>query len=68
MSSIPVGGDVGDLFFAAGSFIIVLLGLPGVRWFVAGVVVVGVMAAGVLFLWRAAHPSALSSSNSILAR
>jgi len=55
MSSIPVGGDIGGLFFVIGAIAIVLLGLPDVRWFVlASTIVAGVLAFG-LFTWRSKH-------------
>ena len=55
MSSIPVAGDIGGLFFVIGAIAIVLLGLPDVRWFVlASTIVAGVLAAG-LFMWRSKH-------------
>jgi len=52
MSSIPVAGDIGGLFFVIGAVAIVLLGLPDVRWFVlASTIVAGVLAVTV-FAWR----------------
>ena len=68
MSSVPVAGDIGGLFFVVGAVIIVLLGLPDVRWFVlASVVVGGAMAAG-LFAWRSSHASSLTPANTIQIR
>jgi len=68
LSSIPVAGDFGGLLFVIAALIIVLLGLPDIRWFVLGSVVVGAVLAGGLFLWRSSHTSALTPANSILRR
>lgn len=65
MSSIPVAGDMGGLFFVIGAVVIVLLGLPDVRWFVLGSVVAGAATAGVLFAWRAATRGNLPAVTSI---
>jgi hypothetical protein len=68
LSSIPVGGNAGGLIFAVGSVVIVILGLPELRWFTLAAVVSGVLVAGGLFAWRRAHPSALTPRNSISIR
>ena len=68
LSSIPVAGDIGGLLFVIGAIITVLLGLPDIRWFVLGSVVVGAVLAGGLFVWRSSHTSTLTPANSILRR
>jgi hypothetical protein len=68
LSSIPVAGDIGGLLFVIGAIITVLLGLPDIRWFALGSVVVGALVAGGLFLWRSSRTSALVPANSILRR
>ena len=68
LSSIPVAGDIGGLLFVISAIIIVLLGLPDIRWFVLGSVVVGAALAGGLFVWRSSHSAALTPANSILRR
>ena len=55
LSSIPVAGDIGGLLFVIGAIVTVLLGLPDIRWFVLGSVVVGAVLAGGLFVWRSSH-------------
>ena len=47
---IPVGGGVAGLIFAVGSCLIFLVGIPALRWFLLGAVVVG--AAFAVLLWR----------------
>ena len=68
LSSIPVAGDIGGLFFVVGAIVTVLLGLPDIRWFVLGSAVAGTALAGGLFAWRSAHTGALTPANSILRR
>jgi hypothetical protein len=68
LSSIPVAGDIGGLLFVISAIIIVLLGLPDIRWFVLGSVVVGAVLAGGLFVWRSSRSTALTPANSILRR
>jgi hypothetical protein len=68
LSSIPVAGDIGGLLFVIGAIVTVLLGLPDIRWFVLGSVVVGAVLAGGLFMWRSSHAHSLAPVNSILRR
>lgn len=68
LSRIPVGGNAGGLIFAVGSVVIVILGLPELRWFLLGAVLSGVCAAGALFAWRRSHPSGILPRNSIATR
>ena len=68
LSSIPVAGDIGGLLFVISAIIIVLLGLPDIRWFVLGSVVVGAVLAGGLFVWRSSRSTALTPANTILRR
>jgi hypothetical protein len=66
LSSIPVAGDIGGLMFVVGTFVIVLLGLPDVRWFVLGSIAIGMAMAGGLFAWRSSRASTLPRVTSIL--
>lgn len=66
LSAIPVGGDVGGLLFVVAAFVAILMGLPGMRLFVAGSVVMGLAAAGSLFVWRSTHAGELPHVPSIL--
>jgi hypothetical protein len=45
ISKIPVGGGVAGLMIAVSVVVIGLIGLPPARWFLAGSVAVGVVAA-----------------------
>src|SRR5262245_63359421 len=68
LSSIPVAGDIGGLLFVIGAIVTVLLGLPDIRWFVLGSVVVGAVLAAGLFAWRSFQSAGLAPANSILRR
>jgi hypothetical protein len=68
LSAIPVAGDFGGLMFVVGAFVVVILGLPDVRWFVLGSIVTGVALAGALFAWRATHTTDVPRVISILGR
>jgi hypothetical protein len=55
MSSIRVGGDLGGLIFAAGAVAILLIGVPGLRWFIGlSLLFAGVLATAVI-AWRRVH-------------
>ena len=66
LSAIPVGGDFGGLMFVVGAFVIVMFGLPDIRWFVAGSLVTGAAMAAGLFVWRSMHAGELPRVPSIL--
>ena len=55
ISSVPVGGNIGGLFFVAASTLTILLGLPELRWFVVGAVVAGAAMAWGLVAWHRTH-------------
>lgn len=55
MSSIRIGGDLGGLIFAAGAVAILLIGVPGLRWFIGlSLLLAGVLATAVI-AWRRVH-------------
>lgn len=53
---IPVGGGVAGLIFAVGSCLVFLVGIPALRWFLLGSVVVGAVVAGLLWNWHKNRP------------
>ena len=55
ISSVPVGGNVGGLFFVAASTSTILIGLPELRWFVVGALVAGSAMAWGLVAWHRGH-------------
>ena len=59
ISAIPVGGDVGGMLFACGALIIMIVGLPAMRWFAVASMLCGLpLAAAVVRDRRAvAHGS-----------
>ena len=48
ISAIPVGGDVGGMLFACGALIIMIVGLPALRWFAVASMLCGVLSAAAL--------------------
>ena len=49
LSRIPVGGDIAGLFFAAGSVVVVIVGVPDMAWyFVTSLVCAGLLAWGLV--------------------
>ena len=61
-SSTPVGGDAGGLFFAIGSVVLVIIGVPGMAWYFVSAVVCGALFAAWLYARRAAHPPGIGKS------
>ncbi|MGH9240420.1 MAG: hypothetical protein ACRD3G_20430 [Vicinamibacterales bacterium] len=55
MSSIRVGGDLGGLIFAAGCVAILLIGVPGLRWFIGLSLALAAVLAGATIAWRRTH-------------
>jgi hypothetical protein len=53
---IPVGGGVAGLIFAVGCCLIFLIGIPALRWFLLGSVVVGSVLGGLLWRWHKKKP------------
>ena len=51
----PVAG-VGGLIFAVGIVVIALLGLPLMKWFLAGAAILSLGVVGLLRLFRKLHP------------
>jgi hypothetical protein len=55
ISAVPVGGDIGGFFFVAASSAVALLGVPGLRLFVIGAAVMGVLVAWARVAWMRGH-------------
>lgn len=53
---IPVGGGMAGLIFAVGSCTIFLIGIPALRWFLLGAVIVGSAVGGWLWRWHKNRP------------
>ena len=52
LSAIPVGGDVGGMLFACGALIIMIVGLPAMRWFAVASMLCGLLSAAALVLYH----------------
>jgi hypothetical protein len=55
MSAIRVGGNLGGLIFAAGAVAILLIGVPGLRWFVGVSLAAALVLAAATIVWRRTH-------------
>ena len=55
MSAIRVGGNLGGFIFAAGAVAILLIGVPGLRWFIGLSLALAIALAASLFAWRRTH-------------
>jgi len=55
MSAIRVGGNLGGLVFAAGAVAILLIGVPGLRWFIGLSLGLAAVLAVAVIAWRRTH-------------
>ena len=55
ISAIHIGGDAAGLAFAVGCVVIVVTGLPPLRWFVAASAVLAVLFAVAVIGWQRTH-------------
>jgi hypothetical protein len=55
-SRLEVGGDLGGCLFMLGSVLVLVAGLPQVRWFVLGAALTAVPVACLLMAWHRHHP------------
>jgi hypothetical protein len=60
-ASIPVGDNAGGLICVVGCVATLLVGVPGLVWFLVGTLAAGALMAGGLFAWHATHGSDLHS-------
>ena len=56
LSRIPVAGDAAGLVFAAGSVVIVIVGVPNMAWYFVTSLVCAALLAWALFTWRRPSP------------
>jgi len=52
MHKLPISGGAVGLLFVVGSMLVFLLGIPAMRWFLAGSVALGLGVAGGLWLFH----------------
>jgi len=57
MHHLPVGAGVAGFIFVAGTVLVFLLGIPSLRWFLAGSIAVGLAVAVALYLIHKYLPS-----------
>jgi hypothetical protein len=63
ISAIPVGGDVGGMLFACGALIVMIIGLPAMRWFAVASVLCGLLSAAALVRY---HRSVLAPASGVV--
>lgn len=68
LAAIPVSGDVAGLMFAAGTILIVVVGLPGLWWFYVAAALGSLLVAWTRFIRESAAASQRIIANSISAR
>ena len=61
---IPVAGAAG-LLFAVGSCLVFLFGIPALRWFLLGSVIVGSALGGLLWFWHKKRPVEITDIHDI---
>jgi len=55
IGAVRVGGDIGGFFFLCATVLAIVLGLPSVRWFVAGSLACAAIAAALMVRARRGH-------------
>ncbi len=68
LSAIHVRANAGGLIFVVGSVLIIMLGLPMLRWFLFAGTAAGVLLACALLLWHAIHPFDATPRNRVVHR
>jgi hypothetical protein len=61
ISRVPVGGDMAGLMFAAGSIVIVIVGVPDMAWYFVSSLVCAGLFAWAVFAARAGRPARLTN-------
>jgi hypothetical protein len=65
MHRIPVGGGVAGMIFAVGSCLIFLVGIPALRWFLLGAVLLGSAVGALLWRWHRNRPVQITDIHDI---
>ncbi len=65
MAKIRVGGETAGLIFAAGVLLLLLVGVPPLRWFAVLALILGLIVGGGLWVWHRLHPSAEEENDSL---
>ncbi len=68
ISRVRVGGDLGGVIAVVGTFVVLIAGVPPVRWFLAAAFVCGTVYALSLAAWHRYHPGPGRPPNTIAAR
>jgi hypothetical protein len=64
MHRLPIAGGLMGLVFTVGSCLIFLIGIPAMRYFLAGAIIVGAIIGTLLYRWHQRKPVEITDINS----
>ncbi len=65
MSRVRVGGDIAGLIAVVGCVVVIVTGVPPLKWFLAAALLCGAICAFGLSMWHRRHPSPRRPPNTI---
>ena len=65
ISRVRVGGDVAGAIAVIGSVVVIIAGIPPLKWFLAGALACGAVCAFALSFWHRRHPAPRRPPNTI---
>ena len=65
ISRTRVGGDIAGAMAVVGSVVVIIVGIPPLKWFFAGALACGAMCAFALSYWNRRHPGPRKPPNTI---
>lgn len=65
LSRTRVGGDIGGAIAVIGAIVVMIIGIPPFKWFLAGAFLCGAIFAFGLSIWHRRHPSPRTPPNTI---
>ncbi len=68
ISRVRVGGDLGGLIAVIGTFVVLISGIPSIKWFLPPALACGVICALGLSAWHRLRPYPTRPPNTIAAR
>ncbi len=67
LSRTRVGGDIGGLVAVIGTIVVLIIGVPPFKWFLAAAFICGAVCAFGLSIWHRRHPQPPKPPNTIAA-
>jgi hypothetical protein len=65
ISRVRVGGDIAGVIGVIGAVVVVITGIPPLKWFFAAALACGAVCAFALSIWHRRHPSPRTPPNTI---